>query len=286
MRKIFTAVLRTILCLAGLTLAVLPASAESKPVIVAFGDSLTAEGEYIKNLNKQFGVNIINAGVGGNNTVDGKARFQQDVLSKNPDTVIICFGMNDSAKDMSKYVEIEAFKNNLRYFVTTLKNRGVNVILVAPNYIEESQYYSRHNAEVFAPYGGAAAFVDGYCQAVREVAEEQKVWLADVRKECDAYADRSKLLRDGVHCTALGYSLYSKAIGEQLVNIYRGDVNFDGEVDSLDYLLLKKHILGNADIPPQNLLFADADKDGVIDSTDYLLVKRHILGNYDLHNEK
>jgi len=285
MRKFLYAVLGAVVGLTGLALAV-PASAAGGPVIVAFGDSLTASGDYIQNLNQQFGTNIINAGVGGNNTVDGKARFQKDVLSKNPDTVIICFGMNDSAKDMQKYVEIESFRNNLRYFIAALKERGVNVILVTPNYIEESQYYTRHNAEVFAPYGGAAAFVDMYCQAVREVAEEQKVWLADVRKECDAYADRCKLLTDGVHCTPLGYSLYSKAIGEQLLDVYRGDVNFDGEVDSLDYLLLKRYILGNSDIPQRHLPFADADRDNTIDSADYLLIKRHILGNYNLHQGK
>jgi lysophospholipase L1-like esterase len=121
MKKVFSAFLAGMLCFTGLTVAGFAVSAKSDPLIIAFGDSLTAAGEYIKNLNNQFGINIINAGVGGNNTVDGKARFQRDVLSKNPDTVIICFGMNDSARDMAKYVEMEAFKNNLRYFITTLR---------------------------------------------------------------------------------------------------------------------------------------------------------------------
>jgi lysophospholipase L1-like esterase len=286
LKKIFSVFLSGIFCFTGLSWAAIPVSANDKPVIIAFGDSLTAEGVYIKNLNNQFGINIINAGVGGNNTVEGKARFQKDVLSKNPDTVIICFGMNDSAKDMAKYVEIEAFKNNLRYFIKTLKDRGVNVILANSTYIEESEYYTRHNKTVFEPYGGAAAFVDLYCQAVREVAAEQKVPLADVRKACDAYTDRTKITTDGVHCTQLGYSLYSKLIGEKLVDIYRGDIDFDGTIDSLDYLLLKKYILGNADIPSQHRVFADVDKDNTIDSLDYLLIKRHILGNYNIQEGK
>ena len=286
MKKIFSAFLSAVFCITGLSVFGLPVSATGGPVIIAFGDSLTAAGVYIKNLNNQFGTNIINAGVGGNNTVEGKARFQKDVLSKNPDTVIICFGMNDSAKDMAKYVEIEAFKDNLRYFITTLKDRGVHVILANSNYIEESKYYTRHDKTVFEPYGGAAAFVDLYCQAVREVAAEQKVPLADVRKACDAYTDRNRITTDGVHCTDFGYSLYSKAIGEKLADIYRGDVNLDGKVDSIDYLLLKKYLLKNADISAQHRVFADANKDNKLDAIDYMLIKRHILRNYNIQEGK
>lgn len=274
------------LCFTGASASGIPVEAKSDPVIIAFGDSLTEAGDYIKNLNNQFGINIINAGVGGNNTNDAKARFQKDVLSKNPDTVIICFGMNDSARDMAKYVEIETFKNNLRYFITTLKDRKVNVILVTCNYIEESAYYTRHKQSVFEPYGGAAAFVDSYCQAVREVAAEQDVMLADVRKECDAYANRKLITTDGVHCTALGYSLYSKAIGEKLADTYRGDVNFDGKVNAIDYLHLKKYLLGNADIPEKHKVFADSNKDNKINPIDYLLLKRHLLGYYNLQKGK
>jgi lysophospholipase L1-like esterase len=286
MKKIFSALLSVVFCFTGMAMVCVPVSAQSGPVIIAFGDSLTAAGVFVKNLNNQYGMNIINAGVGGNNTNDGRARFQNDVLSKNPNVVIICFGMNDSALDMAKHVEIETFKDNLRYFITTLKDKGVTVILSNSNYIEETKYYTRHDKTVFEPYGGAAAYVDLYCQAVRDVAAEQKVYFTDVRKACDAYADRNLITTDGVHCTELGYSLYSNLMGKCLTNIYLGDANFDGQVDSIDYLFIKKHILGNADIPQTHRSFADANGDSSIDSIDYLLVKRHILGTYNLQDGK
>ena len=43
---------------------------------------------------------IINAGIGGHNTENARARLQKDVLSKNPDVVIIQFGINDAAIDV------------------------------------------------------------------------------------------------------------------------------------------------------------------------------------------
>lgn len=284
MKKLMMVFLSALFCVTGMQLSAASVSAaESGPVVVAFGDSLTAAGVFVNNLKNQFGFNIINAGVGGNNTNDARARFNSDVLAKNPDVVIICFGMNDSALDMAKYVKMETFRANMNYFVTTLKDKGAKVILCTSNYIEESLYYTRHNSAVFEPVGGAAAFVDSYCQAVREIAAEQQVYLADVRTACDSYPNRLDITTDGVHCTTLGYSLYSNLIGKQFTRIFLGDVNVDGSIGAPDYLALKRHFLGTYTIPSARLSFADVDGDGEIKANDYLMVKRHFLGTYDIY---
>lgn len=284
MKRSFSIILSLVLCFTGMSFSASAVSAaENTPVVVAFGDSLTAAGVFVNTLKTKFGFNIINAGVGGNNTNDAKLRFNSDVLSKNPDIVIICFGMNDSALDMAKYVEMETFKNNLRYFITTLKDRGVKIILCNSSYIEESKYYTRHDKTVFEPYGGAAAFVDSYCQAVRELAIEQEVYFADVRAACDAYTNRLSIVTDGVHCTTLGYSLYSKLIGEQLTSIYLGDVNLDGEINGTDYLMIKRNFMGTYEIPETRFSFADVNGDSEISANDYVMIKRHFLGTYNIH---
>lgn len=270
-----------VIMLAGiLTLGV--SSTSSEPVIVAFGDSLTYAGVFIKNLNEKYDLNIINAGIGGHSTRDGRARFQSDVLSKNPDIVFICFGMNDSAKDYPKYVEINEYRDNLNYFIKTLKNKGVKVILVTPNYIDEEKYYTRHDISVFSPYGGAAAFLDSYIEVIREVAEEQDTYLADVRTACDAYENRDDLLTDGTHCTPLGYSLYSNLMGEKLEEIYFGDINRDGEISPTDYILIKRHCIGSFKISDSYFMHGDINGNGEIEPTDYIKLKRHILGTYNI----
>ncbi|HMO78256.1 MAG TPA: GDSL-type esterase/lipase family protein [Candidatus Paceibacterota bacterium] len=69
--------------------------------VVAFGDSLTAgvgataNQDYVSQLQRQAGVNIINAGVSGDTTAEALARLNRDVLVYNPSVVIIWLGGND-----------------------------------------------------------------------------------------------------------------------------------------------------------------------------------------------
>ncbi len=58
-----------------------------------------------------------------------------------------------------------------------------------------------------------------------------------------------------------------------------GDVNDDGEIDAADYILIKRHIIGNKLLTGDQLKAADINDDGEVDAADYILVKRHIIGN-------
>ncbi|MBO5981080.1 MAG: hypothetical protein J6Q24_01395, partial [Clostridia bacterium] len=66
--------------------------------VVCFGDSLTANGVWEKQLSARFGASFINAGVGGTTTETSLERFKTDVLAKNPDITLICFAYNDAVK--------------------------------------------------------------------------------------------------------------------------------------------------------------------------------------------
>ena len=57
-----------------------------------------------------------------------------------------------------------------------------------------------------------------------------------------------------------------------------GDVNNDTNVNSTDYALIKRHILGTATLRGDALIAADVNRDGSVNSTDYALIKRYILG--------
>ncbi len=67
---------------------------------------------------------------------------------------------------------------------------------------------------------------------------------------------------------------------EEAKHVLRGDVNGDGAVDSVDYLLLKRTMLGTFKLTDEQALAADIDGDNDVDSVDYLLLKRHMLGTY------
>ncbi|MBO4366069.1 MAG: discoidin domain-containing protein, partial [Clostridia bacterium] len=57
----------------------------------------------------------------------------------------------------------------------------------------------------------------------------------------------------------------------------QGDLNGDGEVDAIDYLLLKKSILGSYNLSPEEEARADVNGDGEIDARDYIYLKKLVL---------
>ena len=59
-----------------------------------------------------------------------------------------------------------------------------------------------------------------------------------------------------------------------------GDVNANGKVDSLDYLLVKRACFGTYELSDDEYARANINGDDKIDSADYLLVKRIAFGTY------
>jgi lysophospholipase L1-like esterase len=100
--------------------------------IICFGNSLTqGEGaspghDYPSLLAKALGREVINAGVPGDTTQDGLNRLEEDVLSKNPQLVIVEFGGNDFLRGVPK----EEVFADLDEMVRRIQERGAMVVLV------------------------------------------------------------------------------------------------------------------------------------------------------------
>jgi len=62
-------------------------------------------------------------------------------------------------------------------------------------------------------------------------------------------------------------------------NLIYGDLNGDGRVNSTDYTLLKRYLLGAIQTFPyeRGIKAADLNLDGRINSTDYTVLKRYLL---------
>lgn len=213
--------------------------------LVVFGDSTTAlRGNlevYSQILQKelpenQIQVNGINAGKSGDNTNQARERFEKDVLSKNPDFVIIQFGINDSMVDVWKdppaivpRIAKQEYEQNLTYFVTALKQRNIPVILMTPNPLRWTEKLKQKYGK--PPYdsndsAGLNVILKDYAQSVRQIASEQKVPLVDVYTIFEnygkvAYQSVDELLLDGMHPNQTGHRITAYRLRKQIESMMR-----------------------------------------------------------------
>jgi len=212
--------------------------------IITFGNSTTApRGELVvyADLLRQelpranFTSSVLNRGVGGNSTQDALIRFNQDVISENPDIVIIQFGLNDASVDVWKNppvltprISVSDYKTNLQQMVHELKARNIRVILLTPNAMSWNDdpscgttYLYAHNVPG-TPYqlddpNGVNTVLADYIHAVREVSIEEKVQLVDIFSEFISFnnvagQNFNELLLDGMHPNAQGQRIVADAI--------------------------------------------------------------------------
>jgi len=121
-----------------------PSQADTRPVIVAFGDSLTAglgagEGhsypDYLQaELDRRgYAYRVVNAGISGDTTSGGLARISE-VIALRPSIVILELGANDGLRG----IPIASSQANLDQMIVTLKKADARVVLAGmtlpPNY--------------------------------------------------------------------------------------------------------------------------------------------------------
>jgi len=120
------------------------AEADHRPVIGAFGDSLSAGfgvdpgysyPDYLqKEIDRRgYQYRVVNAGISGDTTTDGLERIQTVMVLK-PVIVILEFGGNDGLRG----VPVESSRANLEQMVMVLQKAGVRIVLAGmtlpPNY--------------------------------------------------------------------------------------------------------------------------------------------------------
>ncbi|HYK17047.1 MAG TPA: arylesterase [Bryobacteraceae bacterium] len=178
-----------------------PAPRDNRPVIVAFGDSLTAGfgaepgNSYPDFLQKDLdaaGVKwrVVNMGVSGDTTTDGVNRLNE-VLAERPRVVIVEFGGNDGLRGLP----IETTRTNLEETVSTVEKSGAKVVLAGmtlpPNYGPE---YIRSFEEIYRD-------LDAHHRVVR------------IPFLLDGVATKPELMqRDKLHPTAEGNAIVAQTV--------------------------------------------------------------------------
>ena len=177
------------------------AARDDRPVIVAFGDSLTAGfgaepgNSYPDFLQRDldaagFKWRVANAGVSGDTTTDGVNRLGE-VLAEKPRVVIVEFGGNDGLRGLP----IETTRANLDQIISTIVQSGAKVVLAGmtlpPNYGPE---YIRSFEKVYRDLGA-------------------KYKVTRIPFLLDGVATQRELMqRDGLHPTGPGNAIVAKTV--------------------------------------------------------------------------
>lgn len=163
----------------------MPFQTATRKKVIFFGDSITQAGVqptgYITKVGematkdkKADQYEFIGAGIGGNKVYDLYLRVEDDVLSKNPDIVIIYIGVNDvwhkqSSGTGTDYDKFEKFYNAL---LKKFSDKGIKVILATPAVIGERTDNTNQ--------------LDGdlnrYSALIRTIATKNNLPLVDLRK--------------------------------------------------------------------------------------------------------
>lgn len=144
-------------------------------------------------------INLVNAGISGDNAPNGLKRMERDLLPFRPDLTVVCFGLNDSGRGDEGLADYRAA---LVGIVEQLKAAGSEVILMTPQPICARVHPKLENAGLRAlGKQFAENFQNGsfarYMDTIRSVAAETNVPL------CDCCARWMKLYEGGVDITGL-----------------------------------------------------------------------------------
>ncbi len=227
MKKWFSVLLCVVLTL-GLIPTALAAPAANAPLmdgatLVTFGDSITALSTWPQSVAQSLNMKLVNAGIGGNTTAHGLARFERDVAAHNPDFVIMCFATNDFYREdgVNPRVDLATYQANLQTFIDKVKALGAEPILMTPPFISESA----SGGPSLYPEGSVNGALDKYVAAMRNIASANGVGLIDIHSVCDNYNVNTFLISDGVHLSAQGNSVYTDTIVNFMKNNYRSDAS-------------------------------------------------------------
>lgn len=196
--------------------------------ILFFGDSITELGvkengyislmsDRLSKTKKSEKYQLIGSGIGGNKVYDLFFRMEKDVLTKQPDVVVIWIGVNDVwHKSMfGTGTDLNKFESMYTGIIQRLQKTGTKVYCCTPACIGEKTDHS--NAQ--------DGDLNEYSKVIRKIAAANNAGLIDIRKTFLEYnlkhnsenRYQGTLTYDGVHLNDTGNRLVSDMMWDSLI---------------------------------------------------------------------
>ncbi len=185
--------------------------------VVAFGDSITAWPGWVSMLYGQIGTNVINSGTSGDTTTHALARIEKDVIEKNPDLVIINFGMNDQALSLTtnkNLTPIKDYEDNYREIIERIQETGAKIVLVAVHDVCTDKYTVGDGLNYAGTFSDGTTYIDKYNKVVKELADEYGLGFLDINSLAES--ELNSMILDGIHLNDVGQNNYCTWISDYL----------------------------------------------------------------------
>ena len=144
-------------------------------------------------------VNIVNAGISGDNAPRGLLRVERDVLRHEPDLTVVCYGLNDCSK---KEDSVKNYVSALGKIFDKIKESNSELIFMTPNMMNTN--VSPHLTDPYfivlakktAEMQNDGTF-DSHMDAAKRLCRKRGIAI------CDCYEIWKKLAANGVNITEL-----------------------------------------------------------------------------------
>jgi lysophospholipase L1-like esterase len=196
---------------------------QKKNKVIFFGDSITElgvkPGGYVTKVDSMCKLegkggeyDFVGAGISGNKVYDLYLRLEEDVLSKNPDVVVIYVGVNDVWHKtlLGTGTDADKFEKFYLAILKKLKEKNIKAILCTPAVVGEKTDFSN-------PLDGD---LNRYSNIIRDMAKKNNLPLVDLRQKFMDYyktnnpknEEKNILTYDRVHLNAKGNQLVADAM--------------------------------------------------------------------------
>lgn len=145
-------------------------------------------------------VNIINSGISGDGTENGKTRIDRDILSFSPDLVVVSYGLNDACNGLEK---LDNYRRNLKEIFKKVSSGGAEVIFLTQNAMNTKKSCHLRGDDLLAKTALMTANIqnDGIMKAYMDAAREEAIKSGV--KVCDIYPMWGKMIAGGIDTTEL-----------------------------------------------------------------------------------
>jgi len=203
---------------------------QKKHKVIFFGDSITElgvkPGGYVTRVDsmcklegKAGQFDFVGAGIGGNKVYDLYLRLEDDVLSKNPDVVVVYVGVNDVWHKtlLGTGTDADKFEKFYLAILKKLKIKDIKAILCTPAVVGEKNDFSN-------PLDGD---LNRYSNIIRDIAKKnnlpvidlRKIFLDYIKKNNPDNEEKNILTYDGVHLNAMGNQVVADAMWKAVKEI-------------------------------------------------------------------